>query len=255
MKDYIMDDICNFLLLFAKEAVLITIFLLGYFLYNRKLFFQAIVLLLLGLIVAAFIKHLFKVPLMPHLGEGWSFPSGHMFAACTFWGFLALELRNKIFSIFVTVLLIGIGFSLMHGNYHILIDVLAAVVFSFIYIILYRFLLSSTPLDQNNALLGLFAFLFGGLLIYSMPFKPIFYLPMGALLGLAIGCLLSQLSYFNKHISLLFEVLLCLAGLILIYYLSPFLNNPIISHVFLLYFLIGLWIIFGPKCVNILIKR
>ncbi len=250
-----MDDICNFLLLFAKEAVLIPMFLLGYFFYNRKIFFQAIVLLLLGLIVAAFTKQLFKVPLMPHLGEGWSFPSGHMFAACTFWGFLALEIRDKIFSAFVSILLVGIGFSLIHGNYHVLIDVLAAAVFSVIYIILYRLLLRSTRLGHNNALLSFCAFLFGGLLIYLMPFKPIFYLPMGALLGLTVGCALSQLPYFNKPISLFVEVLLCLGALILIYCLAPFLTNPMISHVFLLYFLIGFWITFGSKLINTLIKR
>jgi hypothetical protein len=88
-----------------------------------------------------------------------------------------------------------------------------------------------------------------------MPFKPIFYLPMGALLGLTVGCLVSQLPYFNKQIPLLTEVLLCLGGLILIYCLAPFLTNPMISHVFLLYFLIGFWITVGSKFIITLIKR
>ena len=250
-----MNAICTFLLLFAKEAVLIPVFLLGYFFYNRKIFFQALVLLLLGIIVAAFLKEIFKVPLMPHLGAGWSFPSGHMFAACTFWGFLAIEIRNKNFSIVVVTLLIGIGFSLIHCNYHILIDVLAAAVFSLIYIIFYRLLLRLTPFGQNNALLSFCAFLLGSLLIYLMPFKPILYLPMGALLGLATGCFLSHHSYFNKQISLFVEVLLCLSGLVLIYCLAPFLTNSVIPHVFLLYFLIGFWITVGPKLIVTLIKR
>lgn len=251
-----MDAICNFLLLFTREAILISVFLLGYFFYNRKVFFHAIVLVLLGLIVVAFIKQLFKIPLMSHLGEGWSFPSGHMFTACTFWGFLALELRNKFFSILIIILLIGIGYSLIHFNYHLLIDVLAAVVFSFIFITFYRILLSSTYLGKNNTLLSFFAFLCSSLLIYFMPpFKSIFYLPMGALLGLSIGSFLNQLSFFNKQIPVFFEALLCLGGLILIYLLAPLLTNLIISHLFLLYFLIGFWIILGPKFIITLIKR
>lgn len=251
-----MTQVSTFLLLFTQEQVIVPIFLLGYFFYDRKVFFQALVLALGSIALAAFLKHLFKVPLMPHLGEGWAFPSGHMFVACTFWGFLGFELRNKFAKGGIALLLIGIGFSLIHSNFHTPMDVMAAVFFALIVLIFYRWLLTSTALGHNYALLSLSTFIFSALLIYFIsPFKAIFYISLGALLGLSVGAFVSQIPRFNKLMSLLLEIALCLTGLILIYFLAPFLVNPLIPKLFLLYFLIGFWIMVGAKLVVTLTKR
>lgn len=251
-----MTQVSTFLLLFTQEQVIVPIFLLGYFFYDRKVFFQALVLSLGSIALVAFLKHLFKVPLMPHLGEGWAFPSGHMFVACAFWGFLGFELRNKFIRMAIALLLIGIGFSLVYSNFHTPMDVIAAVLFAFIMILFYHWLLTSTILGHNKALLSLSVFTFSALLIYFIwPLKSIFYISLGALLGLSVGDFIGQLPRFNKSMSLLFEIPLCLIGIILIYLLAPFLGNPLIPKLFLLYFLIGFWIMVGAKLVKTLTKR
>ncbi|WP_032112878.1 phosphatase PAP2 family protein [Candidatus Paracaedibacter symbiosus] len=250
-----MDQLCGFFLLFSKEIVLIPIFLIGYFFYNRNVFFQALVLLLFSLVAAAFLKSLFKIPLLPHLGEGWAFPSGHMFTATVFWGFLALKLRNKFITALVIILLAGIGYSLMHFHYHNLIDIVGAVGFAILLIIFYRILLDQTSLGQHTAALSLSMLTLSVLLIYlTPPFKPIFYIPLGTLTGLTLGSFLAEFHPFKKRIPLLVEVILCFAGLVLIYLLSPFLANTILSCQFVLYFLIGIWLTFGPKLLNTVVR-
>jgi len=250
-----MNQLCNFFLFFSKEIAIIPAFLLGYYFYNRKVFFYSLVLTLFGLIVAAFLKSFFKIPLLPHLGEGWSFPSGHMFTAVTFWGFLALQLRNKIMSTLVITLLIGIGCSLVYCNYHIFIDVLAAVFFSLILITLYRILLNMSSLGNNEATLSFVFFILSGILTYfTHPFKSVFYIPLGALLGLSIGGFLGKTAFFKKTIPFSLEICLCLVGFALIYYLSPLYDNSILPSKFLTYFLLGIWITFGPKLLMALLK-
>lgn len=250
-----MNQLCNFFLFFSKETAIISTFFLGYFFYRRKVFFQALVLTLFGLTVAAALKALFKVPLLPHLGEGWSFPSGHMFTAVTFWGFLALELRNKIVSILVITLLAGIGFSLVYCNYHIFIDVIGSIFFSIILIFLYRILLVMSLLNCNEAALSFLFFILSGTLIYFIsPFKSVFYIPLGALLGLSTGSFLGAMPMFNKKVTFLLEISLCLIGFFLIYYLTLHLRNPAIPIRFLTYFLLGVWITCGPKILITCLK-
>lgn len=250
-----MDQLCNFLLFFSKEIAIISTFFLGYFFYNRKVFFQALVLTLFGLIVAAFLKSFFKIPLLPHLGEGWSFPSGHMFTAVTFWGYLALELRGKVISILIACLLIGIGCALVYCNYHVFVDVLAAAFFSFILVTLYRILLNVTQLDKKRELFSFVFFIFSCLLIYfTHPFKSVFYIPLGALSGLSVGSCLEKIPFFSKSPYFLIEFCLCLAGFVLIYYLIPYLDNSILSGRLLTYFLLGLWLAFGPKFLVAFLK-
>lgn len=251
-----MNQLCNFFLFFSKEAAIIATFFLGYFFYNRKVFFQALVLTLSGLTVVAALKSFFKVPLLSHLGEGWSFPSGHMFTSMAFWGFLALELRNKIVSMLVIILLVGIGCSLVYCNYHVFIDVIAAVFFSFIFITLYRILLRMSILDRNDAILSLVFFILSGVLVYFIhPFKSVFYIPLGALLGLSIGSFLRKISFFNKSIAFPLEISLCLLGFILIYYLTLHLGNFVIPARFLTYFSLGIWITFGPNFLMACLKQ
>lgn len=250
-----MDQICYFFLFFSKEIAIIVAFLLGYFFYHRKIFFQALILTLFSLTVAAFLKSFFKIPLLPHLGEGWSFPSGHMFTAVSFWGYLALELRNKAVSFLITTLLIGIGCSLIYCHYHVFIDVGAAVFFSFILMSLYRLLLNITSLDKNLGLLSFVFFILSYILIhFTYPFKSVFYIPLGALLGLSVGNFANNISFFSRTPSFLLEICLCLIGFVLIYYGRLHFSNSILSSNFLTYFLLGIWITFGPRLLVTILK-
>ncbi|MDR1334709.1 MAG: hypothetical protein LBJ19_00305 [Holosporaceae bacterium] len=85
------------------------------------------------------LKDLFKVPLFPHLGSSYAFPSGHMHAAMAFYGYIFARTKN-IFAKAALVMLLGsIGFALVYCNFHDWIDVLGAVGFGITEICIYLF--------------------------------------------------------------------------------------------------------------------
>lgn len=250
------SQICAFFLLFTKETILIPTIFLGYFFYSRSIFFKALALLLFSIIVAAFLKSLFKIPLLPHLGGAWSLPNGHMFCATTFWGFIALKLNNKPLRFLIAVLLSGIGFSLVYFNYHIVIDVLAALFFAFTLFTSYSILLKIKSIDQSKAVLSFIMLALSAGLVYVTPsFKPIFNISLGALTGLTIGSFLAELRLFKKEISPILEMILFFTGIAFFYLIAPFLPVLITHNQFLLCFLLGWWFMVGAKVLNLAIKR
>lgn len=250
-----MLTICQFFLLFTREVVILPFFLIGYFFLQEKKFFRALVLVLWAIPLVAFLKFMFKIPLLPHLGEGWSFPSGHMFVSCTFWGFLALETPNKIFRGIIFIILTGISYSLVYCNYHITIDVLAAILFSFIFILFYHHLLLRSFIGRSDILLPFIALLGSSVLIYHIPpYKRIFHLCLGGLIGIILGQLL-KLFLPSSSSSSAKNLLICLGGGLFLYLLSPFLANPWIPQPFLLYLLLGFWIIIGPNIATLFFKK
>jgi len=69
-----------------------------------------------GMLVNAGLKLFFKVPLMPHLGPGYAFPSGHTQMTTIFFGWLAI---NKLYPkkyFFIIVALVG--YSIYAQHYH-----------------------------------------------------------------------------------------------------------------------------------------
>lgn len=76
------------------------------------------------------LKLLFKVPLFPHLGHGYAFPSGHMHASAAFYGFILYKTNNRYLKTGLGILLCLLGFSLIHCHFHDLKDVLGALGFA-----------------------------------------------------------------------------------------------------------------------------
>lgn len=245
-----MEQLCQFFLFFSKEIGIGITFLLGYFFYNKKVFFQALVLALTGIVIAASLKSIFKVPLMPHLGEGWAFPSGHMFVSTIFWGFLAFEVRNTIFSFLAGLILTGIAIGLLYLNYHLWVDVSAAVACAFIFVALYKLLLRVPICYESQTFLSSLMFGVACFLTLLMPkIYPHLKISLSKFLGIVIGSFL--LSWFKgvKKDNQIIEFILCLMGAILIYYLSFFTKNFTIGPISLLYVVLGIWIIFGPRFI------
>jgi undecaprenyl-diphosphatase len=89
----------------------------------------------------ALLKQLFKVPLFPHLGPGYAFPSGHMHAATVFYGYILYKINNKIMKALLFLLICGFGFSLIHCHFHDFFDIIGAVAFAFGEIVIYHFIL------------------------------------------------------------------------------------------------------------------
>lgn len=207
------------------------------------------------MVVVAFLKFLFRVPLMAHLGEGWAFPSGHMFVATTFWLFLAIQLRNSLFSTLVLIILSGIAGGLIYQKYHVFFDVFAAVIFSFILIVLYNLLLKFKFIHSNDGLLACMMLGFCCLLLFSLPkFPHHMKIPLGALTGLLISSFCKELPFFNKSINNFLEFVLCIVGVILVYYLSSNFNFFPNLPLSLMHLILGLWVVCGAKILITFLK-
>lgn len=122
------DNIASLFLFFTNEQFLIPFIIFGYLYIDRDIFYNATCLILIGTLFNTALKVTFQVPLAEILGkDGFAFPSGHMQAATAFFGWLALKSHAFKIRIFTIILLICIGLSLVHFQYHNYYDVLAAI--------------------------------------------------------------------------------------------------------------------------------
>lgn len=187
-----MTFIADFFLFFLHAPFLVPFFLLGYFCLNKEIFSRALFIYLFTLILGQYLKSLWQVPLPPHLGEGWAYPSGHMLAAMALYGWLAVEFRNRWINLSILLGLVGIGWSLVFMGYHSSEDVVAGVFFGAMEIIFYGLLCRYLP-RPYHPLIGLFLVVPAVALILLNPriISGLWY----ALTGLGV-C--SILIYFDK---------------------------------------------------------
>ena len=126
--------------MFVKEQVIIPIVIFGMIFHKREPYAKAICVFCVIIIFNTFLKSVFKVPLLPHLGEGYSFPSGHMHAAAIFYGYLLCKFDDWKIKIFLASLIGGIGFSIIRCKYHTPFDVTGALAFASAELFVYRHL-------------------------------------------------------------------------------------------------------------------
>ncbi|MFK7968343.1 MAG: phosphatase PAP2 family protein [Rickettsiaceae bacterium] len=125
------DIITNFFLSLSHDTIIIPFVTLGYIWLDRKLFFNAISLLLLSIIFNSALKITFQIPLSPLLNkEGFTFPSGHMQSSTVLYGWIFLHTQNLFYKLLIIIALFGIAISLVHYGYHDYYDILGAIFFS-----------------------------------------------------------------------------------------------------------------------------
>ncbi len=125
------DLLCHIFLSTVHESVLLPLLVGGILWGDRRLFFSAVNLLLLGMLLAAALKAYFQVPLAPHLHKnGFAFPSGHMLAATALYGGLLVMTPYKWLRWTLAVNLAGFAYALVAQGYHNINDVTAAVWFA-----------------------------------------------------------------------------------------------------------------------------
>jgi hypothetical protein len=78
-----------------------------------------------SMILNSVLKQYFKVPLFPHLGKGYSFPSGHMHLSCSFFGSVAMNYRNRVIRFVCFMLCLGEGFALYICRFHAVPEIIA----------------------------------------------------------------------------------------------------------------------------------
>lgn len=138
-----LDIIAKIFLSFGHEIFIIPLRILGYIWLEKEIFFNAICLILVSILGNFALKITFQVPLLPHLGQGFAFPSGHMQSAVVLYGWLIAKTRNFIYRVLMISVLIGIALSLVYCNYHNYFDVLGAIFFGYLLIFFYSLLANS----------------------------------------------------------------------------------------------------------------
>jgi len=251
------DFLAQACLWFTHKSFLIPFIIIGYFTFSKEIFCKALFILLFSIMLNAYLKSLWQIPLSPALGkEGWSFPSGHMQTAFAFWGWIAWEFKQIWFMVLIIFLLVVIGFSLVHFGYHHCYDIFGAVGFGILSLIAYDALLRHFLVFKINLPgLGLLFFILALPMIYLIPLSlPHLWIADGALLGFSLGCILSPNE--QRHNTVL-KIIIAILGAYLIYkffsFLRPFNSLKLIN--FVQFFLSSLWVSFVPqKIISILQK-
>ena len=100
----------------------------GYWIHKRRLWASVLYMACASMIINMYMKCYFKVPLAPHLGEGYAFPSGHFQLTFVIWVWATYQLRLKWLYILTPLMLVLYGWGVVVNGYHTWADVGAAVV-------------------------------------------------------------------------------------------------------------------------------
>lgn len=132
------DILALFGLGFSHILAFLFVLTLFYVKFGKSVFLDGLLLIFTSIIVNVALKALFAVPLKPHLlKEGFAFPSGHMQTAAVLYGYVMRLYHRKAIPFLCILILGGIGFGLIYRDYHSLIDVIAAVLFARLILIVY----------------------------------------------------------------------------------------------------------------------
>jgi len=137
----IIDAVARFFLGFSNFYFIIPMLVLGLIFLNKNLFYHALCIMFFSIIINIALKATFQIPLAPFLNKaGFAFPSGHMQLATIVYGWFALKIPSTRLRVLISIVLIGVGFGLVHFGYHTVFDVFGGVFFASLLITLYAFM-------------------------------------------------------------------------------------------------------------------
>ena len=149
-----LDIIAEFFLDASRVKFIVPFVILGYIWLDKRVFYQAICLLLISVIFNFALKSSFQIPLSPALGkDGFAFPSGHMQSSFVLYGWLIFNTRNILYRALMLVVLIGIAITMVNAGYHNYYDEVGAVFFGSALMIAYYFLLQNKRINVSAALM------------------------------------------------------------------------------------------------------
>lgn len=131
MPDSTKESIARFFLTFGHIFKIFPFILAGFIYGNRLIIAKATIFIFYAMICNTLLKQIFKVPLYPHLGPGYSFPSGHMHAYGLFYGYFFLHSKSFILHSIFFFIFFGIATSLVYMRYHRQTDVLGSILVVF----------------------------------------------------------------------------------------------------------------------------
>ena len=215
----IMDYLSHFFLKFGHITFILPIVIICIIFHKRDIYAKATCFLLWVMIFNTLLKYLFKVPLLPHLGPGYAFPSGHMHAASAFYGYILYKTDNKFVKIGLATLLCWLGFSLIYCHFHDLTDVLGAIGFTIVELLIYH-ILSVNFGDKVvgvTSIITAVAIMFALNIIHKVEFHV--WLAFYALVGMETTLLITQDRKLGSISRKLFALILSIIMIAGIYYL------------------------------------
>ncbi|MDR2769411.1 MAG: phosphatase PAP2 family protein [Puniceicoccales bacterium] len=164
---------------------------IGFLVVDQKRFGQCLLLMFFTITYNVVLKNIFKVDLpatCPVHGHGFGFPSGHMHFIAIFYLELIYFYKNKIVYLGACTLMLIIGSSMVIRGYHYTMDIVGAILFAAISVMLFNFIFKKIAKSHFNCL-----FVAGvHLLAVFVLFCQIGFVPKhvwGALYGMCITCI------------------------------------------------------------------
>jgi hypothetical protein len=251
-----LDMIADIGLRFAQPFVWVTVAVIGFCLINPKIFGKALLLVLFTMVYNTYLKSIWQVPLPAPL-EGWAFPSGHMHSALVFWGWIAIEYRKTWLSAIVILMMMSLGFGLIHAGHHYPNDVLGAVGFGALSLLIYGLLQFIPPLREKPYRLGMLLIPLSIVCLFLMPEearKPHVWQGLGGLVGFTLGwmCLASRKGAVKpSFIYKLFRMTITLFVTGLFFVFLGELPLPVDALAFVKTFIIGFWVPLSTVAISV----
>ncbi len=254
----ILSTFASLVLWTTKEAFIISVLVVGVLVINRDIFTRLLFITLTTMILAPLLKSIWQIPLPEHLGiKGYAFPSGHMQLAFVFWSWLAWEYKKVWSSLLATFFIPLVGWALIHQGYHHITDIMGALGFGTLTLVLFALILR-TQTFQSPTRLGFLFIGLGALMIALTPgHLPHVWVAVGALVGFVLGELLYDTIKLDKKTTTGHNALRLLVGFVgiaIIYAAFTPLTIPLAIKNFSQFSLIAFWVgggidaLFQCKC-------
>lgn len=163
-----------------------------YFIISRKIGWKILLLSVLTGVIVQVLKDFFKITRPPKElwkieAEGYSFPSGHSAGASSFWSYLALNLKNKLFYIISAVIILLVAVSRVILGVHYIQDIIVGILLGLALALIFYFLdnkIKNLKEEKKNKTLAI-----GTLIIIFLSPYLIFKLPLigSAFLGFGLA--------------------------------------------------------------------
>lgn len=141
------EYIAKIFLTFGHDTIVVPLVILGYIWLDKRVFYSAVCLVLVSMIFNTALKVTFKIPLAANINKEWfAFPSGHMQTVVVLYGWLMAKTKNNIVRLFLLTILAGEWFSLIYFGYHNQYDIVGAVFFGLVLLLVYQMILSKKEL-------------------------------------------------------------------------------------------------------------
>lgn len=181
------DFLPQFFLFIGNFTAYLSILCFGILFLQRERYFRLALVLISVCVWNALLKQWFHIPLFPHLGEGYAFPSGHMHTAALFYGYWLLSIKKPWAACLCTFLLTGEAMTLIGCRFHNSFDIFGACGFTLVELWLI-FHYEQRPFFERKLMLFIIACFFLWILTLSSPFPfwlwKLFSLAAGIFLGM-----------------------------------------------------------------------